>query len=102
MDHRQGEKEGESRDAHRRLALDSPCSRGAAVKAASWWVSVKVNHRDGTQSHPSRPTSFDLKVIKALKYILCRKDFDVLGLVKLLIDNVYNRFGTPETWFSDR
>ena len=29
---RQGEEEGQPDDAHRRLTLDSPCSRGAGVK----------------------------------------------------------------------
>ena len=42
------------------------------------------------------------KYIKALKYILYRKDFDVLDLTKLLVDNVYNRFDILEVWFSDR
>ncbi len=42
------------------------------------------------------------KYIKVLKYILCKKDFDVSGLVKLLINNVHNRFGISEVWFSDR
>jgi len=36
------------------------------------------------------------KYIKVLKYILCRKDLDAPGLAKLLINNIYNRFGTPE------
>ena len=36
------------------------------------------------------------KYIKVLEYILCRKDLDALGLVKLLIDNVCNRFGILE------
>jgi hypothetical protein len=31
---RQSEQEGKSSDAHRRLTLDSPCSRGGIVKAA--------------------------------------------------------------------
>jgi hypothetical protein len=34
---RQDEQEGESRDAHCRFTLDSSCSRGAVVKAATWW-----------------------------------------------------------------
>ncbi len=36
------------------------------------------------------------KYIKALEYILYKKDLDILDLTKLLINNVYNRFGTPE------
>ncbi len=36
------------------------------------------------------------KYIKTLKYILCRKDFDTPGLIKLLINNIYNKFNTPE------
>ncbi len=40
--------------------------------------------------------------IKILKYILYRKDLDVLGLAKLLVDNVCNKFDTLEVWFSDR
>ncbi len=42
------------------------------------------------------------KYIKALEYILCRKDFDVSGLAKLLVNNIYNRFSILEVWFSDR
>ena len=42
------------------------------------------------------------KYTKALEYILCRKNLDVSGLAKLLVDNICNRFGTPEAWFSDR
>ncbi len=33
------------------------------------------------------------KYTKALKYISYRKDLDILGLIKLLINNVCNRFG---------
>ena len=36
------------------------------------------------------------KYTKALEYILYRKDLDIPGLTKLLINNIYNRFGTPE------
>ncbi len=36
------------------------------------------------------------KYTKALEYILCRKDLDVSGLIKFLVDNVCNRFGTLE------
>ena len=36
------------------------------------------------------------KYTKALKYILCKKDLDVSDLVKLLVNNVYNRFGISE------
>ena len=36
------------------------------------------------------------KYIKVLKYILYRKDLDILGLAKLLINNVYNRFDISE------
>ncbi len=36
------------------------------------------------------------KYTKALKYILYRKNLDTSSLAKLLIDNVCNRFGTPE------
>ncbi len=36
------------------------------------------------------------KYIKALKYILCRKDLNILGFIKLLVDNICNRFGISE------
>ncbi len=36
------------------------------------------------------------KYTKALEYILYRKNLDVLDFTKLLVDNVYNRFGTLE------
>ncbi len=42
------------------------------------------------------------KYTKTLKYILYKKDLDISGLTKLLINNVYNRFGISEVWFSDR
>ena len=42
------------------------------------------------------------KYIKVLKYILCRKDLDASDLVKLLVNNIYNKFGILEAWFSDR
>ena len=36
------------------------------------------------------------KYTKALKYILYKKDLDASDLTKLLINNICNRFGTPE------
>ncbi len=42
------------------------------------------------------------KYIKALEYILYKKDLDVPDLTKLLVNNIYNKFGTLEAWFSDR
>ncbi len=42
------------------------------------------------------------KYIKILKYILCKKNLDISDLTKLLINNIYNRFGISEVWFSDR
>ena len=36
------------------------------------------------------------KYTKALEYIPYRKDLDVLGFAKLLINNIYNRFGISE------
>ncbi len=42
------------------------------------------------------------KYTKALKYISYRKNLDTSGLTKLLINNIYNRFGTSEALFSDR
>ncbi len=42
------------------------------------------------------------KYIKVLKYILYRKNLDISNLIKLLINNIYNRFSTSEVWFSDR
>jgi len=42
------------------------------------------------------------KYTKALEYILYRKDLDTPDLTKLLINNVCNRFGILEVWFSDR
>ena len=37
------------------------------------------------------------KYIKALEYILYRKDFDISNLIKLLVNNICNRFGILET-----
>ncbi len=37
------------------------------------------------------------KYTKALKYILYRKDLDTPDLIKLLINNIYNKFGISET-----
>ncbi len=42
------------------------------------------------------------KYTKVLEYISYKKDLDILDLIKLLINNIYNRFSTPESWFSDR
>ncbi len=42
------------------------------------------------------------KYTKTLKYIPCKKDLDTPDLTKLLINNIYNRFGISEVWFSDR
>ncbi len=36
------------------------------------------------------------KYIKALEYILYKKDLDISGLTKLLIDNICNRFNISE------
>ena len=43
INQRQDKEESKLGDAHRRLTFDSPCSRGADDKAASWWVGVKVS-----------------------------------------------------------
>ena len=42
------------------------------------------------------------KYTKALEYILYRKDLDISDLTKLLINNICNRFGISEIWFSDK
>ncbi len=42
------------------------------------------------------------KYTKALEYILYRKDLDISGLIKLLIDNICNKFDISEVWFSDK
>ncbi len=42
------------------------------------------------------------KYTKALEYILYRKHLDISGLIKLLIDNICNKFDISEVWFSDK